>query len=53
MTSIAILGGTGQQGSGLARRFAAAGAQVIVGSRDLRAAASRRLRRGAPERRSR
>ena len=34
MTSIAILGGTGQQGSGLARRFAAAGARVIVGSRD-------------------
>jgi len=34
MTAIAILGGTGQQGSGLARRFAAAGARVIVGSRD-------------------
>ena len=34
MTSIAILGGTGHQGSGLARRFAAAGARVIVGSRD-------------------
>jgi 8-hydroxy-5-deazaflavin:NADPH oxidoreductase len=34
MTSIAILGGTGHQGSGLARRFAAAGAHVIVGSRD-------------------
>jgi 8-hydroxy-5-deazaflavin:NADPH oxidoreductase len=34
MTSIAILGGTGQQGSGLARRFAAAGAHVVVGSRD-------------------
>jgi predicted dinucleotide-binding enzyme len=34
MTSIAILGGTGYQGSGLARRFAAAGARVIVGSRD-------------------
>src|SRR3954465_3600460 len=31
---IAILGGTGQQGSGLARRLAAAGVQVIVGSRD-------------------
>ena len=34
MTSIAVLGGTGQQGSGLARRFARAGARVIVGSRD-------------------
>jgi NADPH-dependent F420 reductase len=34
MTSIAILGGTGQQGGGLAQRFAAAGARVIVGSRD-------------------
>jgi NADPH-dependent F420 reductase len=34
MTSIAILGGTGQQGRGLAQRFAAAGARVIVGSRD-------------------
>ena len=34
MTSIAILGGTGQQGGGLARRFARAGARVVVGSRD-------------------
>lgn len=34
MTSIAILGGTGQQGGGLARRLARAGAHVIVGSRD-------------------
>lgn len=34
MRSIAILGGTGQQGRGLARRFAAAGMRVIVGSRD-------------------
>lgn len=34
MRSIAILGGTGQQGRGLAQRFAAAGARVIVGSRD-------------------
>lgn len=38
MTSIAILGGTGQQGSGLAQRFAAAGARVVVGSRDPRRA---------------
>jgi NADPH-dependent F420 reductase len=34
MASIAILGGTGQQGRGLAQRFQHAGLQVIVGSRD-------------------
>jgi len=34
MTSIAILGGTGQQGRVLAQRFAAAGIHVTVGSRD-------------------
>ena len=34
MATIAILGGTGHQGGGLAQRFAAAGARVIVGSRD-------------------
>jgi NADPH-dependent F420 reductase len=31
---VAILGGTGQQGSGLAQRFASAGISVLVGSRD-------------------
>jgi len=31
---IAVLGGTGQQGRGLAHRFAHAGLRVIVGSRD-------------------
>ena len=31
---IAILGGTGRQGSGLARRWACAGHRVLVGSRD-------------------
>ncbi|MEV0229223.1 NADPH-dependent F420 reductase [Nonomuraea sp. NPDC050786] len=31
--SIAILGGTGDQGKGLARRFALAGHQVLIGSR--------------------
>jgi len=31
---VAILGGTGQQGSGLARRLAAAGIDIVVGSRD-------------------
>lgn len=35
---IAVLGGTGQQGRGLAQRFAAAGVQVVVGSRDPRRA---------------
>ena len=30
---IAILGGTGEQGRGLARRFALAGHPVIIGSR--------------------
>ncbi len=34
MATIAILGGTGHQGGGLAQRFAAAGVRVIVGSRD-------------------
>ena len=32
-TSIGILGGTGPQGRGLARRFAAAGYRVVLGSR--------------------
>ena len=32
--SIGILGGTGDQGKGLARRFAIAGHQVLIGSRD-------------------
>src|ERR1044072_5874646 len=31
--SIGILGGTGDQGKGLARRFALAGHQVVIGSR--------------------
>ena len=34
MTSVAILGGTGQQGRGLAQRFQHAGLAVTVGSRD-------------------
>ena len=32
--TIGVLGGTGPLGGGLARRFAAAGAPVVVGSRD-------------------
>jgi NADPH-dependent F420 reductase len=37
--TIAVLGGTGEQGRGLATRFAAAGLQVVVGSRDAARAA--------------
>jgi len=33
-TTIAILGGTGPQGRGLARRFASAGLTVVIGSRN-------------------
>jgi NADPH-dependent F420 reductase len=32
--TVAVLGGTGPQGRGLARRFAAAGLEVVLGSRD-------------------
>jgi 8-hydroxy-5-deazaflavin:NADPH oxidoreductase len=32
--TVAVLGGTGPQGRGLARRFAAAGIPVVIGSRD-------------------
>src|SRR3954464_4686321 len=31
--TVAVLGGTGPQGRGLARRFAAAGLAVVIGSR--------------------
>lgn len=34
MTTIAVLGGTGPQGRGLAARWAAAGVDVVLGSRD-------------------
>lgn len=33
-TTVAVLGGTGPQGRGLARRFAAGGVDVVIGSRD-------------------
>lgn len=33
MTTVAVLGGTGPQGRGLARRFAAGGLKVVLGSR--------------------
>lgn len=43
---IAILGGTGPEGSGLAKRWAAAGEHVVIGSRDAnRAAEAARLLR--------
>ena len=44
MKTIALIGGTGQEGRGLARRFARAGVSVRLGSRD---AARRAGRRGA------
>src|SRR5207245_1912688 len=34
LTNIAILGGTGKEGSGLAMRWALAGHSIIIGSRD-------------------
>jgi NADPH-dependent F420 reductase len=37
--SIGVLGGTGEQGRGLARRFAMAGLEVTIGSRDAERAA--------------
>src|SRR5260370_340941 len=48
---IAILGGTGEQGRGLARRFAMAGHQVIIGSRnhDRAHGVARPIGRGAPD----
>lgn len=33
-TTIAVVGGTGPQGRGLARRLAKGGAKVVIGSRD-------------------
>ena len=45
---IAIVGGTGPEGSGLALRWARAGEQIVIGSRDACARASRR-RRDCPE----
>jgi 8-hydroxy-5-deazaflavin:NADPH oxidoreductase len=49
--TLAFLGGTGDQGRGLARRFAIAGHRVVVGSRQLdrAAAAATELGAGVPE----
>ncbi|MCU1674252.1 MAG: npdG, partial [Frankiales bacterium] len=38
--TISVLGGTGEQGRGLARRFALAGSTVVLGSRDAGRAAA-------------
>ena len=47
---IGLIGGTGPEGRGLALRFALAGEQVIIGSRDLEraAAAAQKVLRSAP-----
>ncbi len=45
--SVAVLGGTGDQGRGLARRFALAGHEVIIGSRSAERAASAAQKLGA------
>lgn len=49
-THVGILGGTGKLGAALARRWAAAGLDVVIGSRDADRAASRSadLREGLP-----
>jgi len=45
---IGILGGTGDQGRGLARRLAMAGSRVIIGSRDPARAATAAAGIGSP-----
>ncbi len=51
MTKIAIIGGTGPEGLGLAMRFAKAGDQVFIGSRAEERAeeAARRVKQAVPE----
>lgn len=46
--TVGILGGTGDQGRGLARRLAMAGSRVIIGSRDLGRAAAAAATIGSP-----
>jgi NADPH-dependent F420 reductase len=46
--TVAVLGGTGPQGRGLARRFAAAGMPVVLGSRDAMRAAQVAATLGGP-----
>src|SRR5450755_4916179 len=45
---IGVLGGTGDQGRGLARRLAMAGSRVIIGSRDAGRAAAAAATIGSP-----
>ena len=40
MTTIAVIGGTGKEGKGLALRWASAGYEIIIGSRDAERAAT-------------
>ena len=49
--TVGVLGGTGPLGGGLARRFAAAGLKVVVGSRDARRGArvAREIERDVPD----
>ncbi len=46
--AVAVLGGTGQQGAGIARRLARAGHRVVVGSRDAARAAAAIAAWGGP-----
>jgi NADPH-dependent F420 reductase len=50
LRTIAVIGGTGAEGFGLALRFAGAGAAVLIGSRELAKAqdAARRIAQAAP-----
>ena len=41
LLTIAVLGGTGKEGAGLAKRWALHGYRIIIGSRDPERAASR------------
>src|SRR5207247_3998502 len=49
--SIAVLGGTGPEGFGLARRWAKAGEKIIIGSRDAKRAreAAEKIKASIPD----
>src|SRR5947199_8794266 len=49
--SIAVLGGTGPEGFGLARRWAKAGEKIIIGSRDAKRAreAAEKIKAAIPD----
>ena len=44
LPTIAILGGTGKEGPGLAARWASAGYPIIIGSRQLKKPRRRRMK---------